>query len=133
MNSVLKNEYVEISYDDKLKILLIRWKNKELSFEEYQQPFLFGLKLIKEKPIVNFISDIREQSVITLNDRKWLQDVVIPEAIAYGLKRVIIITNINIFKQFYVNNIFRSTKIFGVPFKMFNSIEKATNWLLKSE
>jgi len=133
MNSVFKNEYVEISYEDKSKILLISWKNKELSFEEYQQPFLFGLKMIKEKPIVNFIDDIRNQTIIAVNYRKWLQEVAIPEAIDNGLKRVVIITNTNIIKRFYVNNIYQSTEIFGIPFKMFNSIDKATNWLLKFE
>jgi hypothetical protein len=133
MNSVFKNEYIEMSYDDKLKILFIRWKNKELSFEEYQQPFLFGLQLIKAKPIVSFIDDIREQSIIPLIYRKWLQDFAIPEAVEHGLKRVVIINEINFFKRFYVNNIFQSIKIFGIPFKMFNSIDKAYNWLLKFE
>jgi len=133
MNSVFKNEYVEISYDDKLKILLIKWYNKELSFEEYQQPFLFGLKMIKEKPIVSLIDDIREQSVISLNYRKWLQDAAIPEGIENGLKRVAIVTNANFIERFFVNNIYQSAKIFGIPFKMVNSIDKANKWLMQFE
>jgi hypothetical protein len=133
MNSVFKNEFAEISYEDDLKLIIIKWTNKTMSFNEYQKPFEIGIKFMKEKPVVNFISDIRKQSVISLNYRKWLQDFAIPEATEAGLERVVCIANITIIKRFYINKIYKSTKRFGIPIKIFNSIDKAKEWLLKFE
>jgi hypothetical protein len=56
-----------------------------------------------------------------------------PEAAAAGLKRVVGVANVNIFKQYYINNVFQSAKKFGIPFKMFNNIEDARKWFSESE
>ncbi len=51
-----------------------------------------------------------------------------PEAAKAGLKRVVAVANVNVFKQYYINNVFQSAKKFGMPFKMFKTIEEAKSW-----
>lgn len=128
MEIVFENEFSRLSYEEDLKILTITWKNKKLSLEEYQRPFKLALEFMTKKPVENYISDIRDQGIVSPDFRKWLQEVAMPEAAKAGLKRVVGVANVNVFKQYYINHVFQSAKKFGLPFKMFNTIEEAKKW-----
>ena len=128
METILDNEYASLTYEEDLKVLTITWKNKKLTLEEYQRPFSIALEFMKTKPVYNYISDIRDQGIISPDYRRWLQEVAMPEAAKAGLKRVVGVANVNVFKQYYINNVFQSAKKFGIPFKMFNTIEEAKKW-----
>ncbi|MBN1790478.1 MAG: hypothetical protein JW830_08285 [Bacteroidales bacterium] len=128
MEIVFENEFSRLSYEEDLKILTITWKNKKLSLEEYQRPFKLALEFMTKKPVDNYISDIRDQGIVSPDFRKWLQEVAMPEAAKAGLKRVVGVANVNVFKQYYINHVFQSAKKFGLPFKMFNTIEEAKKW-----
>lgn len=133
METILENDFASLTYEEDLKVLTITWKDKKLTFEEYQKPFKVALEFMNKKPVENYISDIRDQGIISPEFRKWLQEVAMPEAAAAGLKRVVGVANVNIFKQYYINNVFQSAKKFGIPFKMFNNIEDAKKWFSESE
>ncbi len=131
MKIIFENEFSRLSYEEDLKILTITWTNKKLSFEEYQRPFKIALEFMTKNPVENYISDIRNQGIVSPEFRKWLQEVAMPEAARAGLKRVVGVANVNVFKQYYINNVFQSAKKFGLPFKMFNTIEEAKKWFLE--
>jgi hypothetical protein len=133
METILENDFARLTYDEDLKVLTITWKDKKLTFEEYQKPFKVALEFMTKKPVENYISDIRDQGIISPEFRKWLQEVAMPEAAKAGLKRVVGVANVNIFKQYYINNVFQSAKKFGIPFKMFNNIEDAKKWFREFE
>ena len=127
METILNDEVATLTYEEDLKVLTIAWKHKKLTFEEYQKPFRIALDYMTKKPVYNYISDIRDQGIIGPDFRKWLQEVAMPEAAKAGLKRVVGVANVNIFKQYYINNVFQSAKKFGIPFKMFNTSKKPKN------
>jgi hypothetical protein len=133
METILDNEYASLTYEEDLKVLTITWKNKKLTLEEYQRPFSIALEFMKTRPVYNYISDIRDQGIISPEYRKWLQEVAMPEAAKGGLKRVVGVANVNVFKQYYINNVFQSAKKFGIPFKMFHTIEEARKWFSEFE
>jgi hypothetical protein len=81
-----------------------------MSFEEYKKPFEIALEFMTKKPVLNYISDIRNQGIISPDFRKWLQESAMPEAAKAGLKRVVGVANVNVFKQYYINNVFQSAK-----------------------
>lgn len=128
METIFENEFAKITYEEDLKIVTITWKNKKITFEDYKKPFTVALQFMATKPVDNYISDIREQGIISPEFRKWLQETAMPEAARVGLKRVVGVANVNIFKQYYINNVFQSAKKFGIPFKMFGTIEEAKKW-----
>ena len=128
MEQVFENDFASIYYEEDLKVLTIKWTSKKLTLEEYQNPFKIALDFMRKKPVDNYISDIREQAIISPDYRKWLQEVMMPEAAGAGLKRIVGVANVNVFKQYYINNVFQSAKKFGLPFKMFNNIEDARAW-----
>jgi len=128
MEIVFESEFAKISYEEDLRLLTIIWTNKKPTFEDYQKPFHEALQFMGHKQVDNYISDIRNQGVISPNYRKWLQEVAIPDAAKKGLKRIVGVTEINIFKKYYINNVFNSAKKFGMPFKFFETPEEAKKW-----
>lgn len=128
METVFENEFVSLTYEEDFKLLTITWSNKKISFEDYQKPFKIGLDFMTKKSVDNYISDIRDQGIISPEFRKWLQETALPEAAKAGLKRVVGVANVNIFKQYYINHVFQSAKKFGMPFKFFSTIEEAKEW-----
>jgi len=128
METIFSNEFSTLTYEEVLKVLTITWHDKKLSLDEYQRPFMVALDFMSKRPVDNYISDIRDQGIVSPEFRKWLQEVAMPEAAKAGLKRVVGVANVNIFKQYYINNVFQSAKRFGIPFKMFNTIEEAKCW-----
>ncbi len=129
METLLVNDYVKLTYEEDLKLLTITWSNVKITFEQYQKPFIMALDYMAKKPVANYISDIRNQGIISPEYRKWLQEVAISEAAKAGLKRVIGVANVNVFKQYYINHVFQSAKKFGIPYKMFGTIEEAKEWI----
>ena len=120
-------DYAEISYDPSLKLGMIVWKRKTTS-TEYQNTFEVLIEYSKTHPIDNFLSDIRNQGIVSPENRKWFESVMIPKAIDSGLKRAASVFDGNVFKKYYVNMILQVTNKFGLPLKLFNNEEDAINW-----
>jgi hypothetical protein len=133
METIFENDCAALIFEKELKLLTIKWKDKKLTMSEYQQPFKIALDFMAKNRVENYISDIRDQGIIAPDFRKWLQEVAMPEAAKAGLKRVVGVANVNVFKQYYINNVFNSAKKFGMPFKMFNTPEEAKKWFLEFE
>lgn len=124
---ILDTKFAEISYDSELKLGKIKWKAKA-STEEYQFAFITLLEHAEKHSADNFLSDIRKQSVVSPENRKWFEDVMLPRAIEAGLKRAGVVFDGNVFKKYYINMILQVTNKFGLPMKAFNSEEEAISW-----
>ena len=124
---ILNNDYTEISYDSELKLGKIAWKRKT-SMEEYQYAFTTLLSDIEAHKTENFLSDIRNQNVVSPEARKWFETEIIPKAIKFGVKRAGVIFDGNVFKKHYLNMILQATNKFGLPLKMFGTEEEALTW-----
>jgi hypothetical protein len=124
---ILDTDYAEISYDAELKLGRIEWKKKTTT-EEYQYAFITLLEYAKNHPSDNFLSDIRKQSVVSPENRKWFESEMLPRAIEAGLKRAAVVFDGNVFKKYYINMIIQVTNKFGLPMKVFSSEEDALAW-----
>ncbi len=129
---ILDTDYAEISYDSELKLGKIEWK-KKTSSEEYQYAFITLLEYAKDHPSDNFLSDIRQQSVVSPENRKWFESEMLPRAIEAGLKRAAVVFDGNVFKKYYINMIIQVTNKFGLPMKVFTSEEDALTWFKSFE
>lgn len=129
---ILDTDYAEISYDAELKLGKIEWK-KKTSTEEYQYAFITLLEYAKSNPTYNFLSDIRKQSVVSPENRKWFEAEMLPRAIEAGLKRAAVVFDGNVFKKYYINMIIQVTNKFGLPMKVFNSEQEALGWFKSFE
>lgn len=128
MKEIIKDtDFAEISYDRELVLGKIEWKRKTTT-EEYQFAFEILLEFARKNPADNFLSDIRRQSVVSPENRKWFETEMLPKAIDVGLKRAAVIFDGNVFKKYYINMIIKVTNKFKLPMKVFSSEEDALNW-----
>lgn len=128
MKIIFENEFAKLEYEEDLKLLSIIWTDKKPTLEDYQKPFHEAMQFMDQNQVHNYISDIRNQRLVSPDYRKWLQEVAIPEAAKKGLKRIVGVAELNIFKKYYINNVFNSAKKFGMPFKLYETPEEAKDW-----
>lgn len=129
MKIILDNKFVTVSFIEEVALVRIVWKNLAVSFDTYKQVFTKALDFQESYHVVNFMSDIRKQKIMSPSFRKWFQDYAVPRAVKQGLKRGAVVFNGNVFKKYYLNHIMNTTKKFGLPFKFFNTQEEAINWM----
>ena len=127
---VLDEDYACVSYNPVLKIGKVEWKGKATS-EEYQKSIISLIEYAKKHPVHYYLADITKQSVVSPDDRKWFENIVIPKAIGMGLKKAAVVFGGSVFKKYYLNMILQVTNKLGLPLKLFNKEEDAVPWFLK--
>lgn len=127
---IFDKEFAEIYYSKETLIVKVIWKDYPYSMENYQEVFLTCLDFQVNNKAIYFMTDTRNQSVVSPEKRKWFETEAMPRAVKQGLIKGCVLTDSNIFKKYYINNILDTTKKFGLPFKAFSSEEEATKWLL---
>ncbi len=128
-------DFVTVSYDESLYMISVVWKPHPLSMSDYQSAFDISLDFQKDSktpPVYNFISDIRNQTVVAPQYRKWFQETALPRAVEQGLRHGAVVTDAGIFKRYYLNHIMNTTKRFGLPLKLFKTPEAAHRWFKSS-
>lgn len=132
MEIELMNEpYVKVVYDKERHIGKIIWSGNP-TVDQYKKPF--GVLLdwaAKGNPVPRFLSDTRNQGVVSPENRKWFEKEMIPAAIAAGLRRSAAITGGNVFKRYYLNMILSAVNKFNMPFKIFSDEESAVKFLME--
>ncbi len=127
---VFAASFATVLYDADKSLGKIIWHGTPTR-EEYKQPFTILIEMAKNgKRITRFLSDIREQGVVSPESRKWFEHEMVPAAVANGLKRAAVVSAANAFKMYYINLILSAVNKFNLPFKIFNSEEKALEFLL---
>jgi len=120
-------DYAEISHDPELFLGKIEWK-KKTSMEEYQYAFITLLGYANDHRTDIFLSDIRKQTVVSPESRKWFETEMLPKAINAGLKRAAVVFDGNVFKKYYINMIIKVSNKFKLPMKIFNEEQEALDW-----
>ncbi|MBI9066602.1 MAG: STAS/SEC14 domain-containing protein [Salinivirgaceae bacterium] len=128
---LLDKNYALVTYDEENQLGIVEWKAK-CTPEEYQSAFMALLEKQKSKPITRYISDIRKQSVISPMDRKWFEKEALPQAVKQGLKAAAVVFDGNAFKKYYINVILNTTNKYKLPMQVFNHMDEAKDWLMKT-
>lgn len=121
-----------ISYSADKSIGKIDWRGS-CSSPEYRDTFTYLLEQQEKLGLIRYLSNIREQAVISIEDRKWFETVALPKAIEQGLKAAAVVFNGNVFKKYYFNVIMQSSRKFGLPIKLFNDVQSAEDWLMTNK
>jgi len=134
MITIIQTEFAHAQYFEEDKLVQITWKKvPKLSLEDYQMVIIKGLEFQEQHPekVHNYLSDIREQGILSPEYRKWFQDVAVPRTVKNGLKMGAVLFDGNVFQKYYLNNILNFTKTFGIKFKFFGKREEAIEWFRK--
>jgi hypothetical protein len=126
--NIFESDYANVVFEEELELVIVTWKNRALTLEEYSRPFMAAFEFQRTTHVENYISDIREQKIVSPVLRHWFQTEAVPTAVRQGLKHAAVIFEGNVFKKYYLNNILNTTKMFGLPMKFFYTLEEAKDW-----
>jgi hypothetical protein len=87
----LDEPYLSIRWRAVPKILYAKWKGYATS-SEFRAALLTGVRAIRERHVVGYVSDARKARLILPEDEKWGREVWLPQAVAAGLQRMAIVT-----------------------------------------
>jgi len=132
MEVYFENEYITVSYIKELNAVRQEWKEfKVISFENYQLAFNKSQDLQRIKKAETFFSDTRKQGIINPEQRKWLLEESLPKAVEIGMKRIVVLAEMSVFKRYYLNTIMSTINKVKIPFKIFSDEDKVIQWIKK--
>lgn len=82
---MFNSEFCEVHYNEKFNVVFVKWK-KFCSFEDYREPLLYALKIIKSHDKCNYVADTRNGFENHPDDTRWVAEYFIPEAVKYGCR-----------------------------------------------
>jgi hypothetical protein len=129
MIELVNLDYAHAYVEPEKKCVTVVWKKKiVMTLEQFQFVYNTIVEYHRKNPMSFIISDVREQGVMPPNYRKWFQEYALVEAVKGGLKKVAVIFDGNVFKKYYLNHIFDSSKKFGVPMIFVGNTAEAYKW-----
>src|ERR1700674_282430 len=87
----LDEPYLSIRWRAVQQILYAEWKGFATS-EEFRDALLTGLRAIRERHVLGYVSDGRKAKVFLPKDEQWAREVWLPQAVAAGLRRMAMVT-----------------------------------------
>lgn len=126
--------YAKATYLSEYKAIMVVWSGIH-TIDEYKKTMTACIEFQKNSgfPVLNYVSDIRNQGIVNPESRKWFEKVALPKAIEQGLKRAAVIFDGNVFKKYYLNMILQVANVYHLPLKFFNTAEEAMGWFKSFE
>jgi signal transduction histidine kinase len=128
---VFDTQYGSIFYNAKLNCAGIVWK-KQITSEEYRALFSECLNIVKLYHTPYWISDIRNQGVVSADDQRWMLQTIYPEANKNGLVQTALIYNPQNFSTEYMARIQAAADGLGINLQFFDNRKDADAWIQTS-
>jgi hypothetical protein len=129
MDEILFNsDSIVLKYDKHQYLLELSWK-KNVDSEEYKKLFNLIIKFSESNKIFYFLSDMRNQGVVRIQDVKWLELEVLRRAVEQKVKRIALVFNDIIFSTVYAETIKKKLRDSQVQVQFFSDISVARAWL----
>jgi hypothetical protein len=125
----LDETYLSIRWRSVPQILYAEWNGFATS-AEFRSALLTGLRAIRERHVLGYVSDARKLKVVLPEDQKWVGDVWLPQAVAAGLKRMAMVTAETGLGKAIAENVVAEIDNHGLSMRRFDSVAAATTWAL---
>ncbi len=86
------SEFCNVKYIARYNIALLTWK-KFCCYDDYREPTMFALELLKENPNSNFVVDARNGFEDEKEDVEWGFAILLPAMSKTSCKKVVFIMN----------------------------------------
>ena len=134
MKEILDNEFATISYDKICNSIMVTWK-KPSTTEVYKLIFSEMLESVSSFNAGALILDIHHQGIVGIENRKWLQNEILPKAYRQGIRKVAIVTPIDVFSTIFIDSIKKGTHALSLnlDYRAFNDLVMAKSWVLNEK
>jgi hypothetical protein len=125
----LDEPYISIRWRSTPKLLYAEWKGFATS-AEFRSALLTGVRAMRERHVVSYVSDGRKAKVMLPEDEKWAREVWLPQAVAAGLKRMAVVTAPTGISKMAYEDAAHAMDSHGLSMRTFDSVADATTWAL---
>ena len=127
---VFDTENAKLNYSKSDSLLELIWK-KNVTSEEFRRIYLSGVDFVIKNKVHYFLSDIRNEGLIPLDDVKWLTKEVIAKAFEIGIKKIALVNEDDIiFSSIYADSVKKKLENFSVKVQIFSDLSSGRSWLL---
>jgi len=117
-------------YNDDFIVELI-WK-KDINSEEFHQIYEEGINFASNNKVHYFLSDIRNEGLVPIDDVRWLSKEVISKASELGIKKIALVNEDDrTFSTIYAESIKKKIENFSIQVNIFSDLTSARSWLTK--
>lgn len=126
-----ESDYALLTFFKQTKLVLLEWK-KTCPPNEYKTVFNKSVIIATENKVLLFVSDMRLEGAVAIENLKWLKKIIIPKAIEIGIQRIALVLNESLYSKIYADAI--NTSLFKSRIKVnyFFRLDEAIDWV-KSE
>jgi hypothetical protein len=123
----LDEPYLSIRWRSVPQILFAEWKGFATS-AEMRAALLTGVRAIRERHVVGYVSDARKAKVFLSDDEKWAMTVWLPLAVDAGLQRMAMVTAEAGLARTIFTDVAHQIDNHGLSMRTFDSVANATVW-----
>jgi hypothetical protein len=118
----------EVYFDADIKSVVMKWHGYATSRQFKEGTELMLNTLIKHN-CYKVLADIRDMTLIGMEDQQWINDVFLPRATKFGFKAIAIIKPRSYFNKIAVETISYKVDKDKLMINFFDNIDEARNWL----
>jgi hypothetical protein len=104
------------------------WKCPPTS-EQYRQVFIKSLEIMMLYHTPYWISDMRKQGAISVEDQKWMFREIFPASVQHGLKKGVCIYDPDQHNEDYRERLRQTSLTLGIETLFFQSYQAAEEWI----
>lgn len=119
-----------IYYDQDINSVVMEWKGYSNSSEFKEGTELMLNTLIKHNTF-KVLADIKDMTLIGMEDQEWINKVFLPRATEFGFKVLAIVKPQHYFNQVAVETISYKVDQNKLAIQFFDSLDNAKEWLRK--
>ena len=120
----------DIYYDHEINSVVMNWHGYATSRQFKEGTELMLNTLIKHGG-TKVLADIREMTLIGMEDQQWINDVFLPRATKFGFRAIAIIKPRSYFNKIAVETISYKVDKEKLTINFFDNLEKAREWLIE--
>jgi hypothetical protein len=127
---IYNSEFVDLTYSKSDLLVELIWKQNTNS-EEFRTIYSFAVNFATKNKVQYFLSDMRNEGVVSLEDVKWLTKEVIAKAQDFGIKKIALVNEDDmIFSTIYAESVKKKLEKSAIHVQIFNDPISARSWLL---
>jgi len=123
-----ESDYALLTFYKQNNLLLLVWKSNSPS-SEYKEVFIKSIGVATSNKVLYFVSDIRKEGAVSVENLRWLKEIVIPKAIDLGIKKIALVLNEGLFSKIYADTIQMALDKSRIKINYFFKQEEAIDWV----
>jgi len=128
MQELYNSEYATLSYENSSKVIELVWK-KSANSDEYRKMFNVLIEFSEKNRIKAFLSDMKSQGVVRLDDVHWLEKEILSRAISHKIEKIALVTQDTIFSSIYAEAIKKKLEKSPIILQVFTDLSEARAWV----